>query len=83
MPPDNTARIFQKGYSKGTRAGHDASKNEATIKTGAVLPAQPDERPDAIGELWPQVFLSVRMNENTACDQGGGDIAHSNQRDHG
>ena len=36
--PDNTAHTFQKGYSKGTRAGHDASKNEATIKTGAVLP---------------------------------------------
>jgi len=27
------------------------------FKTGAVLPArQPDERPDAIDGLWPQVF---------------------------
>ena len=39
MQSDNTAHILQKGYSKGTRAGHDASKNEVAIKTGAVLPA--------------------------------------------
>lgn len=39
MPPDNTAHIFQKGYSKGTRAGHISSQNEDTARTGAVLPA--------------------------------------------
>ena len=39
MPPDNTAHIFQKGYSKGPRAGHDSSQNEDTARTGAVLPA--------------------------------------------
>ena len=58
MPPDNTAHIFQKGYSKGTRAGHDSSQNEDTARTGAVLPArQPDERPDAIGNRGPRCSI--------------------------
>ena len=80
MPPDNTAHIFQKGYSKGTRAGHDSSQNGDTSKTGAVLPThQLDARPDAIG---CPVVPGVVSNQGKARGQGGENIACSYQRDH-
>lgn len=71
MPPDNTAQILTKGYQREP-APVTSSQKEDTTRTGAVLPAQqPDERPDAIGGLWPQVFHPARMNYQKAGGQGG------------
>ena len=71
MPPDNTAQILTKGYQREP-APVTSSQKEDTTRTGAVLPAQqPDERPDAIGGLWPQVFHPARRNYQKAGGQGG------------
>ena len=71
MPPDNTAHILTKGYQREP-APVTSSQKEDTTGTGAVLPAQrSDERPGAIGGLWPQVFHPAKMNYQEAGGQGG------------
>ena len=49
MPPDNTAHIFQKGYSREPAPVTMLQRMKPQSEPARFFPLQPDERPDAIG----------------------------------